>query len=245
MGVHQAFIRLRGPRHRRGVLLTVSKLIADLRFPSAARLPYWMGSMFRGGFGQALRTFLCSASSSECEGCGQRGDCLFYHMYVRQDATRGYAPPSRPVILIPPFYGKPLAFEGGILRVELLMFGKFLQFLPHVLLGMQLLGQRGLGSLRHYRLNMFKIESARCAFSDKLVVQGDVIYPANIRAIDVKDVPPFQGKILKVGFKTPFTGPIFPTTPELMENARQNKGMSGILRALLKIREGRAAVLLP
>jgi len=135
-------------------------------------------------------------------------------MYVRLEAARGYAPPSRPVILIPPFYGKPLEFEGGNLKVELLIFGRFLRFIPHILLGMQLLGQQGLGSLRHYGLNAFKIESASCAFSGKPVLQGNVIFPGNVAAIDAKEVQPYAGNFVKVGFKTPFTGPVFPKTPE-------------------------------
>ena len=98
-------------------------------------------------------------------------------MYVRLGAARGYAPPSRPVILIPPFYGTPLEFEDGNLKVELLIFGRFLRFIPHILLGMQLLGQQGLGSLRHYGLNTFRIELGICAFSGKSVVQGDVMFP--------------------------------------------------------------------
>ncbi|MBO3803951.1 MAG: hypothetical protein JTT11_08820, partial [Candidatus Brockarchaeota archaeon] len=195
-------------------MLTVSKLALDLRFPSPARLPYWMGSAFRGGFGQALRRFLCRKESAECEACGQKDGCLFYYMYVRQRAARGYAPPSRPVIIIPPFYGRPISFEGGVLSVEILVFGRFLRFLPHIMLGMQLLGQQGLGSLRHYGINAFRIESARCAFSGKPVVQREVIFPANIEARDVKDFPPYQGNRVRVGFKTPYTGPVFPKTPE-------------------------------
>jgi len=173
-----------------------------------------MGSMFRGGFGQALQRFLCSRTSTECNTCSQRDDCLFYYMYVRLGATRGYAPPSRPVILVPPFYGKPLEFEGGNLRVELLIFGRFLRFIPHILLGLQLLGQQGLGSLRHYGLNAFKIESAMCAFSGKPVLKGNVIFPGNVAAMDIKEVAPYAGNFVKVGFKTPFTGPVFPKTPE-------------------------------
>lgn len=195
-------------------LLTVSKLILDLRFQTSTRLPYWMGSMFRGGFGQAVQRFLCSRTSAECDGCSQGEDCLFYHMYMRKKATRGYAPPSRPVILIPPFYGKPLSFEGGALKIEVLIFGRFVRFLPHILLGMQLLGQEGLGSLRHYGLNTFRIESAECAFSEKSILQGNVIKPSNIKAMDIKEIGPYPGNYVRVGFKTPFTGPIFPKTPE-------------------------------
>lgn len=186
----------------------------DLRFHSSTILPYWIGSTFRGGFGQSLQRFLCSKTSMECETCSQKEGCLFYYMYIRQKATRGYAPPSRPVIIIPPFYGKPLEFEDGVLRIEILIFGKFIRFLPHILLGMQLLGQQGIGSLRHYGLNTFRVESAKCAFSEKTIAQRDAIFPANIETRDVKDVPPYPGNYVKVGFKTPYTGPVFPKTPE-------------------------------
>ncbi|WP_309493155.1 hypothetical protein [Candidatus Hecatella orcuttiae] len=134
---------------------------------------------------------------------------------MRSEAKRGYAPPSKPVILIPPFFGKAMDIEkDACLTVEALLLGDFRRYLPHLLLGMNFLGQVGLGSTRHYGLSRFEVEKGICAFSGKTVYERGVIMPANMKSVDVRDIPPYPDNRVKVGFKTPFTGSCFPPTPE-------------------------------
>jgi len=198
-------------------MLPTSKLELKLRFTTPAKLPYWMGSAFRGMFGNEIRKVLCNDLQRSCEGCDTKESCLFYYMYMRKEADRGHAPPQKPIILVPPFFGKEMRFdEDGHLDVELLFFGDFKKYLPHVLLGLRLGGQQGIGSMRYYGQNRFKVDKAVCQFSKKEVYDGESIKLDNLKTIDVKDVGPIWKENLKIGFKTPFTGKEFPPSMDYL-----------------------------
>ncbi|HIH36875.1 MAG TPA: hypothetical protein HA232_03085 [Methanocellales archaeon] len=192
-------------------LLTVSKITLDLHFTTPAKLPYWMGSAFRGGFGQNLRRACCTNLNKDCQVCDTKENCLFYYTHMKMKAERGYAPPQKPIILIPPFFGKEMCFEkDGHLDAELLFFGDFRKYLPHAFLGMSLLGQTGIGSVRCDGRNRFEIASATCNFSGQNVYDGKTINLTNLMSMDVSDVAGYDGNYAKIGFKTPFTGRTFP-----------------------------------
>lgn len=192
-------------------MLPTSKLQLKIRFTTPAKLPYWMGSAFRGLFGNEVRKILCNNLNRRCSDCDTKDDCLFYYMYERKVANRGHAPPQKPIIFVPPFFGKKMNFkEDGELDVDLLFFGDFKKYLPHVLLGLRLGGQQGIGSMRYYGQNKFMVESAVCQFSGNEVYDGDRIKLDSLKTIDASDIPPVDEEKIKIGFKTPFTGNEFP-----------------------------------
>lgn len=192
-------------------VLPTSKLKLKLKFTTPAKLPYWMGSAFRGMFGNEIRKVICNDLQRSCRECDTKESCLFYYMYMRKEADRGHAPPQKPIILIPPFFGKEMMFdEEGHLDVDLLFFGDFKKYLPHVLLGLRLGGQQGIGSMRYYGQNRFKVDSAFCQFSEKKVYDEKTIKLDNLKTVDAGDIEPISKNKIKIGFKTPFTGKEFP-----------------------------------
>jgi len=198
-------------------MLPISKLQLKLRFTTPAKLPYWMGSAFRGMFGNEIRKVLCNDLKRPCSKCDTKENCLFYYMYMRDNADRGHAPPQKPIIIVPPFFGKEMKFEeDGYLDVELLFFGDFKKYLPHVLLGLRLGGQQGIGSMRYYGQNRFKVDRAVCEFSEKEVYNGRTVKLDNLKTIDAKDIGPIWKEKLKIGFKTPFTGKKFPPSMDYL-----------------------------
>ena len=205
-------------------MLPISKITLHLRFTTPANLPYWLGSGFRGGFGQNLRRACCVELQKDCYDCETRADCLFYYTHMRSKAERGYAPPIKPIISIPPFFGKPMHFETeGRLDVEVLFFGDFRRYLPHALLAVSLLGQTGLGSLRHYNLNKFEIASATCNFSGKQIYDGNTISLSNLKSIDISEIQKYEVNAVNIGFKTPFTAPSFPPEFDSLLNLIRNR----------------------
>ena len=185
-------------------MLEVAKIKLDLVFTTPASLPRWMGSTFRGGFGEHLRRACCANGSSECINCDFVGDCLFYCLYERERASRGHAPPVRPVIIIPPFFGKRVELEkGSVLPVEVLLFGEFRRFLPHVVVAMQLFGRTGIGSVRRSDRNRFSVERVTSSFSGKEIYDGNIVKTTHVSTIDVRDTPPCDSGCLVIGFKTP------------------------------------------
>lgn len=205
-------------------MLSISKITLRLRFTTPAKLPYWMGSAFRGGFGQNLRRACCVDMHKDCDTCEGKDDCLFYYTHMRSKAKRGYAPPIKPIILIPPFFGKEMNFEGeGYLDLGLIFFGDFRRYLPHAFLGLSLLGQTGIGSSRYYGGNKFEIIGADCNFSGRQLYDGETINLMNLRTVDIIDVDPSEDRNLKIGFRTPFTGKDFPPDPTKLLTLIRNR----------------------
>jgi len=198
-------------------MLDVSKVNFELKFETRTVLPRWMGSTFRGGFGIHLRRASCIEGRSDCKTCSAHDDCLFYHLYERENAKKGHAPPVRPIIIVPPFFGKRMDLEAGSkLNLDMLFFGAFSRYLPHVLVAMKLFGETGIGSLRRYGLNTFTVEGANCGFSGREIYDGNTLNISNLKTTDMIDVPRFKRKSVQVGFKTPIIlkTVVFPPSPE-------------------------------
>lgn len=205
-------------------MLEVAQLLAHLKFTTPAKLPYWMGSAFRGAFGQRLRQVCCVSFNQECRICDSQEMCLFYHLYMRERASRGHAKPIKPLILIPPFFGKELYLqEAGFLDLELLLVGNFGKYLPHVILGLNLLGQRGLGSMRYANQNRFILSSVVMKQTQQPIFDGVTI---NLTHFQPQNVATFSGceadsVILK--FRTPYTGFDFPPAPDRLLDRVRNR----------------------
>lgn len=196
-------------------MLQLSKVTMNLEFTTPAVFPYWMGSAFRGGFGQNLRRAICTDREKDCLSCELRDTCLFFYTYVRVEAERGYAPPIKPIILIPAFFGRTMEIkEKATLSVDVLFCGDFAKYLPHVILGMNLLGRKGLYSQRYQGLNRFYVKSIECGFSGGNVYDGETIYLRNLVVRDVQDIEKVAEKSVRIGFRTPFTGNEFPLSFE-------------------------------
>ena len=142
-------------------------------------------------------------------------------MYERETAKRGHAPPIRPIIIVPPFFGKKMEFrEGCKLNVDVFLFGTFSKYLPYVLLGMNLLGFSGIGSLRRYYMNRFVIETATCALSGKRIYDGEKINLTSLKTLDMANLNNCIENPIKVGFRTPLIlkSSDFPPNPEMLLN---------------------------
>lgn len=183
-----------------------------------------MGSAFRGGLGTHLRRVVCYKPMQECTNCELAQECLFYVAYENPYAKRGKSPPPRPIILVPPFFGKIMEFDKGVeLEVKLLLFEKYSQYFPHVLLSLQQFGSYGLGGERHIGLNKFEVVEARCEFTGQPVFEGGKIYPSRLKRKDVTELSPIQKRKVRVNFCTPIQLPLgFPPSPEhLLKLIRQ------------------------
>lgn len=196
-------------------MLEFSQLIAHLKFITPAKLQYWMGSAFRGAFGRNLRQICCVDFRRSCEECESKDTCLFFYIFMSKQAKKGHAAPVKPIILIPPFFGKEMYLEkDGFLDLEILLFGEFGKYLPHVIFSMNFLGQRGVGSLRYENLNRFVIESIEAKNSKYTIYNGEIIDLVNFSTQDIKHLSELKGDTFVVKFRTPYTGGNFPPEPD-------------------------------
>ena len=205
-------------------MLEVSQLVAHLRFTTPAKLQYWMGSAFRGAFGRNIRQICCVNLRENCQGCNLQENCLYFHLYEQKEAKKGYAPPPKPIVLVPPFFGKEIFWEqDGFLDLELLLIGDFGKYIPHVILGLNLLGKRGLGSIRYENMNRFVIESIESKGTNATIFDGQSINLLNFKRLNLKELALLEGNEFIVKFRTPFTGPEFPPDPVLFLHLIRNR----------------------
>jgi hypothetical protein len=204
-------------------MLSLASLNLTLRFREA-ELPRWLGSAMRGGLGQHLRRAVCYRPMQECRSCDLTESCLYYQAYERPYAKRGQAPPARPIVLVPPFFGKKITFRReGRIEVGALLFGRSVQNLPHLILALQQFGSHGLGEGRYLGKNRFEVERATCRFSNQVVFDRGVIYPDHLRIAEITEIAPAADNHLQVRFRTPIELPLgFPPPPEhLLKLIRQ------------------------
>ena len=189
----------------------MAELDVELNFYTSVYLDYWLGSAFRGSFGRYLKFVCCTAKIPECMCCNDRKDCLFFYIYENTDSARGYSSPVKPIIFIPPFFGRKLMYSNGMhYTLKILMFGKFEKFLPYIVQGLNYLGRRGLGSLRYDNMNRFYVEKINCGFSGNLIYNGDVVEYDKLMPFKINNLLPYKRDELIIGFRTPYIGDDFP-----------------------------------
>ena len=193
-------------------MLSISSSMVRIRFQDQFEAPYWMGSMFRGAFGWNLRKIYCNDFTSVCKTCEQNDSCLFYYVMQRKDAKRGHAPPLKPILIVPPFFGKEMIFyEDPFLDLNLIFFGDFTRYIPQVILALKLIGHEGVGNGRFEGRNRFIIEKITCNFTNKTVFNGKFINASNLKLVDVGDLPKIkEQESLRIGFRTPINVNEFP-----------------------------------
>lgn len=176
--------------------LKLTKLKATLNFPRY-ELPYWLGNKFRGGFGSVLLTAVCGYLKPECKSCPSREGCLYYALYVRDKQKRGKSQPVRPIIFIPPFFGRSVSGSGK-LELKINVFGDYIRYLPHIIYGLRFLGKMGLNSNTKY-----EIESITDCFSKKEVYDGESVNAKSIKTINLAEIPAKEIDVVKINFSTP------------------------------------------
>jgi len=181
--------------------LKFTKLRAILDFPRY-ELPYWLGNKFRGGFGSVLFRAVCGYLKPECRSCQSRGDCLYYALYVREKQRRGKSQPVRPIVFIPPFFGRSVSGSGK-LSIEINVFGDHIRYLPHIIYGLRFLGKMGLNSSTKY-----EIESILDYFSKKEVYDGESVNAKSIKTVNLGEVPAKELDAVKINFSTPIEAKI-------------------------------------
>jgi len=176
--------------------LKLTKLKARLYFPRYS-LPSWLGNKFREGFGSVLVKAICSYTKPRCHVCISNDECLYYVVYERKKQKVGKSPPPRPIVFVPPFFGKFESGKGEI-EVEINLFGNYFVFLPQVIYGLRFLGKIGLNAESRY-----EVVSIYDVFSRKEIYDGFRVYAENLTTIDLRKLEPFWLKELLINFHTP------------------------------------------
>lgn len=65
-------------------------IYTKLTFKINAKPPYFIGSQIRGALGVSLKKVVCINPTYRCEGCFAADNCLYYHLYEKQNTFHKY-----------------------------------------------------------------------------------------------------------------------------------------------------------
>jgi len=86
----------------------------DFRFRARQqmRMPRYMGSAWRGGFGRALRRAVCVTGLSTCPGCPFEASCVYPYLFETAPGAKGACSMARPISTS----GSPVSPPSGTRR---------------------------------------------------------------------------------------------------------------------------------
>jgi hypothetical protein len=114
------------------------------------RLPGYMGSAWRSGFGRALRRAVCITGFPTCPGCPFEARCVYPYLFETAPGGEGgilagYDRVPNPFVLAPPWDGGRLVPEGGEAGLRLTLIGRAVEHAGFARQAVVEAGLRGLG----------------------------------------------------------------------------------------------------
>lgn len=131
-----------------GVEIAIFDLLLE---PRSEGVPHghYLGSALRGAFGRCLKRTVCIVPQGECAHCPLQTHCPYVYLFETPGEGRpspfGLETAPHPFVICPP---GPLEPETIPLEVRLVLIGRAVSFLPHVLWSFHRLCQVGLGAER-------------------------------------------------------------------------------------------------
>jgi hypothetical protein len=123
----------------------------DIRFRARApmRMPGYMGSAWRGGFGRALRRAVCVTGLPTCPGCPFAASCVYPYLFETAPGgggiLAGYDRVPNPFVLAPPWEEGRLVPAGGQTGLRLTLLGRAVEHAAFARQAVVEAGLRGLG----------------------------------------------------------------------------------------------------
>ncbi len=123
------------------------------RAQESARLPRFKGSTLRGALGWAFKRVVCIRPDGLCERCMVRSSCRYPYMFetsppVEVSVFRGQRAAPHPYVLEPPLEEKEHYAAGESVTFGLLLLGRAVSSLPHLILAADRAGRMGIGQGR-------------------------------------------------------------------------------------------------
>jgi len=153
-----------------------TKLAFHLRAETPIHLPPFPGSVFRGGFGKALRQICCAMGRQQaCEDCLLVSSCIY--ALVFETSTRHVSESTyklqdypRPFVIEPPYPVEREIRKSQSFICHLILFGPSIELLPYFILAFTRMGRSGLGRSR----GKFRIDQVNTTaeFDNKVVFDG-------------------------------------------------------------------------
>ena len=132
------------------------------RWIREARLPDYAGSTLRGAFGWALKKSSCALRRQDCQSCLLRQRCAYAWIFEteRYGDGSGHTVNARPhPFVLQPGKGCNGSFRAGeTWDFSMLVIGGGVEFLPHIVYAVKLMGASGIGAGSGNGLGRFELE---------------------------------------------------------------------------------------
>lgn len=130
-----------------------SKYVFHLRVIDKIILPKYKGSALRGGFGYVFKKVACMSRGKECNKCILKTRCAYSYVFETPPPTdskilRKYPNVPHPFVIEPPFEEKEIYDMGEIIKFNLILIGKAIEYIPYFVYTFDELGNVGLGKER-------------------------------------------------------------------------------------------------
>jgi len=150
--------------------MKVATLTVELKALQPARLPYYKGSVIRGGFGLAFRRVACPFPKRECAECLLRRQCVWSYVFAtpRPEGSaimRKYETIPHPFVIEPPLDDRTRLERGEILAFGLTLIGKAMDYVPYFIYAFEQMAEQGLGPGRA-RFAIHTVQQNGTAFYD-------------------------------------------------------------------------------
>lgn len=124
-----------------------------LKVTEPLSLPEYKGAVFRGGFGYAFKKVVCITRNSDCYSCLLKEKCVYAYIFETPPPSnsrlmRKYPSAPHPFVLTPPLEDDRTYEPGELIKFELTLIGKAINFLPYFIYTFEELGGMGLGKKR-------------------------------------------------------------------------------------------------
>lgn len=176
--------------------LSVLRARVTYRLLEATTLPPFKGALLRGGFGYAFQRASCAQSCwGHAERCTATLLCPYRwvfetphpagvaHLHDLQDVPR-------PFVIEPPLDHKRHYAAGDALEFGLILIGKGIDFLPYFLVGLEGLGEAGLGRARTpARLERVEVLEPFRPVGVPVYQDGQVREPAELPLLNLAELP--------------------------------------------------------
>lgn len=151
-------------------------------------LPFYMGSTFRGGFGNVFRRIVCALKRHDCEDCILRSKCIYAYVFETSPDIvfpegsiimnmHKYEKIPRPFVIEPPEGNLKTCPPGERLNFTLTLVGRAVEYIPYFIYTFDELGSTGIGKGRG-RYKLLEVKKAHT---------GELVYSLKDRTLRQTD----------------------------------------------------------
>ncbi len=121
-----------------------------LKLTTPIKLPAYSGASFRGVFSETFKSMTCKFPGEKCTVCLQRSECPYYQIIENSDELSSlklnrFRNPPKPFIIELPIQAKSEFLETGQeLPINLILFGKILNYFPYFVINLKEMGKIGI-----------------------------------------------------------------------------------------------------